>query len=565
MYWCLSELPKTDLLDRSSPYESSEIYSSDNHLLAELFIERRNLIPSSNIPLHVKQAFIAVEDKRFYSHIGIDFHRIAAAFITNVKRRSFSQGASTITQQLAKMFFLSPEKTITRKIKEVAIAIELERKYSKDDILSMYLNHLYLGTRAYGIEAASQTYFGKSTDQLSVSEAALLATLPKAPSRNSPFISPERAVTRRNFALRRMYELGFINRQQYGEAVKVPVSTESNGRKYKAPYFVDALRSELEDRFGHRLFTSGLKIYTTLDYSVQLAAEQAVKNGVAALHERGIENVQAALVAVDRNTGGVLAMVGGVDYGQSQFNRATQAKRQPGSAFKPIVYTAALCSGFSRDDILKDKRVAHAWGESVWAPRNYSNVYHGSVSMHKALANSLNAATVYLAQNIGMNSVIETARMLGVKSTVHPFASSALGSSEMTLLELAGVYSVLSHGYLVTPSFIEKVIDRNKRMIIGNASQKQRVLNDETVEAIRSMLREVITGGTGRRAQSLNREVYGKTGTSSRCVDAWFVGFDERMVAAVWVGRDNNRPIGENETGASAALPIWIDFMTHLE
>ncbi len=565
VYWCLSELPETDLIELSYPYESSEIYSGDNQLLAELYIEKRNIISSADIPEHVKQAFIAVEDKRFNTHIGIDFYRIAGALVNNIKNKNFSQGASTITQQLAKMFFLSPEKTITRKIKEIAISIKLERKYSKDEILGMYLNHLYLGTRAYGIEAASQTYFGKSTQQLTISEAALLATLPKAPSENSPFKSPERAVTRRNFALKRMYEVGFINQKQYSEAVKEPITAGLNGRKYNAPYFVDALRAELEERFGHRLFTSGLQIYTTLDYSVQIKAEKAIEKGISDLNKRGIENIQAALVAIDRNTGGVVAMVGGADYRQSQFNRATQAKRQPGSAFKPIVYAAALCMGFSADDIINDNRVAYVWGESVWAPRNYDNVYHGDVAMNKALANSLNSATVNLAQNIGINNVIKTAKKLGIKSSIYPFASCALGTSEMTLMELAGAYAVLSHGFIVEPYFLEKVIDRNKRIVIDKSLKRQRVLSEKAVAGIRSMLYEVITSGTGRRALTLKKEVYGKTGTSSNSADAWFVGFDDRVVAGVWVGRDSNISIAASETGASAALPIWVDFMKSIE
>jgi penicillin-binding protein 1A len=561
LYLCFVTLPKIERIEVYRPYEASKLYSYDNELLTEFYLERRNFVSAKKIPQHVKNAFIAVEDKRFYRHFGIDFVRIAGAILKDIEKKAFAEGASTITQQLAKMLFLSPEKTITRKTKEIILSFQLERKYTKDEILGLYLNQAYLGTRAYGIEAAAQTYFGKASDEISVAEAALLATLPKAPSNNSPFKDPEEAMKRRESALKKMLSLGFINEGQYQQAVSAPIPEKRHRREYKAPYFVDYQRKLLEKSYGDRLYISGLKIYTTLDYKLQQAAEAAVSQGVIDLKKRGVEDIEIALIAVELKTGRIKAMVGGTNYDKSQFNRVNLAKRQPGSAFKPVVYLTALINGFSPNDIINDEKVVQITKEGRWVPKNYDNIYHGKVSLETAFKRSLNAATVNLAKQVGIENVISTAKMLGIKSVVHPFYSSALGASELSLLEMVYAYAALSHGYGVEPVSLTRVIDRGQPFIMEPKNRFERVIDDNQVKNIKKMLRAVILDGTGRQARKLNRAAYGKTGTTNGNVDAWFIGFDEKIITGVWVGRDNSTPIGNDETGASAALPVWLEFM----
>lgn len=563
MYWCFSTLPATENLNEYSPYESSKVFSYDNVLLTEFYVERRTFIPHEKIPKHVINAFIAVEDMRYYKHHGIDIVRTIGALFRNIKEGAFVQGGSTITQQLAKMLFLKPEKTITRKIKEIVLSLQIEKKYTKDEILGLYLNKAYFGARAYGIEAASQAYFGKSTAKIGISEAALLAALPKAPSKYSPFRNHEEALNRRNYVLRRMLVAGFINETEYKEALSDPIPKKYHGPKHKAPYFVDYCRTVLEKKYGDRLYTSGLKIYTTLDYKEQLKAEGAVCKGIEELKKRGIEEVQAAFLAVDLKTGRIKAMVGGTNFWDSQFNRATQAMRQPGSAFKPIVYLTALKKGFRLDDTLEDREFTYTVRgvNKTWTPRNYREIYHGTVTLKKALSLSLNAATVRLAKKIKIKNVIETAKTLGIQSKIHPFYPSALGASELSLMELVYAFAAFACGNRIEPMCIDRIIDREKMALVEPSGVREKVIDDKVLANLKRMLRAVIVSGTGIRARSLGKKVYGKTGTTNDYADAWFIGFDDKIVAGVWVGRDNRMPIGENETGSRAALPIWIEYM----
>ncbi len=569
IYWCIVTLPNIQSLEHYSPYESSKLYSSDNTLLTEFYIERRTFVPHETIPFHVKNAMIAVEDLRFYKHHGIDLVRIASAFLTNIKRGSIIQGGSTITQQLAKMIFLNPEKTITRKIQEIAISFHIENRYEKNEILGLYLNQAYFGTRAFGIEAASQAYFGKSVKQITISEAALLASLPKAPSTYSPFNNPEKAKNRRDFVLQRMLDAGFINQNEYNRALTDPIPIQFHGRKYKFPYFVDYCRSVLEERYGDRLYTSGLKIYTTVDDRMQQIAEEAVKNGLDALKERKSEHLQAALFSLDLKNGNIKAIVGGTNFWDSQFNRVTQAKRQPGSAFKPFVYLTALDQGFDTIDTIDDEKNTYKLpgqdsSDTIWIPHNYDDIYRGSVTLKTALAHSLNAATVSLAKTIGIENVIHTANRLGIKSTIHPFYSSALGASEITLMEMVSAYASFSHGFKVVPVCITKIVDEEQFTIIEPSGLKERVISERSLKKIKEMLHAVVTEGTGWKAKELKRNVYGKTGTTNDHADALFIGFDDEVVTGVWVGMDDREPIGEKETGASAALPIWIEYMREI-
>ena len=543
-YWTIATMPEIDLVNSFSPYKSSKLYSYDNVLLTELYVQRRTPVSLDRVPEHVKKAFVAIEDARYFQHSGIDPVRILGALYADIKAGEYRQGGSTITQQLAKMIFLKPEKTIARKIREIAIALQLERTLTKDQILELYLNQAYFGSRAYGIQilerylnqayfgsraygiqAAAETYFGKGVEHLTLSEGAMLAALPKAPSTYSPFQNPGKCFVRRRFVLKRMLETGVIDRTQYDLAVKAPIPDTFHGRVSKAPYFVDYCIGKLKERFGDQLFIGGLKIYSTLDYKMQQMAEEAVKKGVADLTSRGAANVQAALVAIEIKTGKIRAIVGGIDYEKSQFNRATQALRQPGSAFKPFVYLTALLEGFHHNSVIQDTPVTIKPNDAArpWTPKNYSGKYRGEVTLKEGLAQSLNAATVNLAIQVGIQDVVKTAKRLGIQSKIHSVYPSALGASETTLLELVAAYSALATGKRVAPECIERFIDKKTMSLQEPAGKSEIVIDQTTLSDIRTMLKAVVEEGTGRRALCLNRPVYGKTGTTNKNVDALFV------------------------------------------
>jgi len=563
-FWCLSSLPNIDYLGKYIPYETSKLYAEDNTLLAEFYIEKRTMLPQEKIPQQVKKAFIAVEDSNYYEHEGVDVFRVIGALIKDLKKGKFVQGGSTITQQLVKMLFLKPEKTITRKIQEIALAIKINKKYSKDEILGFYLNQAYFGTNAYGLEAASQAYFGKSTAALTLAEAALLAAIPKAPSQYSPFKNPEKAKRRRNFVLERMAIKGFITEEEHDQARSEPLPTMLQASKFKAPYFVDYCRGILEQRYGDRLRTAGWQIYTTLDYRIQQIAEQAVEKGLDELNKRGLTGVEAALLAVELKSGRIKAMVGGTNFWESQFNRATQAMRQPGSAFKPIVYLTALLNGYKPEDEIPDEEVTYSANGESWTPHNFDEVYHGIVTLDQAMTLSLNAATVNLAQVVKMENIADTARKLGIKSTIRPYYSSALGASEVTLLEMVSAYAALSDGKRIEPVCIDRIIDKKPFAVAEAPGNQETVISQEVLANIKLMLQNVVLNGTGKGAGVLARPVYGKTGTTNDFTDGWFIGFDDKLAVGVWVGRDNHAPLGENETGSRTALPIWVKFMKEL-
>jgi penicillin-binding protein 1A len=563
LFWNLSDLPKVEALEEYIPVEASKVYSSDNKLIAEYYHERRTFVPYYKIPDHVRYAFVAIEDERFYRHHGIDLIGIARALIYDLMAGRIVQGGSTITQQLAKLLFLKPEKSISRKIKEAALSIQIEKRYTKDEILGLYLNQAYFGTNAYGIEAAAHTYFNKSTEELNLAEAALLAAIPRAPAFYSPFKNPKRVMQRRNTVLKKMLDIGYINKEEYEDAINEPLPDKPHRRHYDAPYFVEFLRERLERRYSNSLYTKGFRIYSTLDMRMQRVAEKAVKDGIEALHRRVSPEVQAALLAVDLKTGAIKAMVGGTDFWQTQFNRTTQALRQPGSAFKPVVYLSALERGFVPEDRILDGEVGYPTPDrkGVWTPQNYEKVFNGEVTLRYALAHSLNAATVCLADTVGFESIVRTAKRLGIKSPVYPYPSTAIGASEVTLVEIVYAYAVLADGYRLKPLYIEKVEDRDGLTIEENYTVVERVIDEGIVDEMKDLLRSVIREGTGRRARSVGRAIYGKTGTTNDYTDAWFVGFDDRLAVVVWVGRDDSTPIGQRESGARAALPIWIEFM----
>ena len=563
IYWAISDLPNIRLLEDYTPLESSRVYSSDGKIIAELYLERRTFIPHYKIPEHVKKAFVSVEDIRFYSHPGVDFIGILRAMWHDIKAVGIVEGGSTITQQLARMLFLKPDRSIKRKIKEAALSIQIEKRYTKNEILGMYLNQAYFGTRAYGIEAAAQTYFGKSARDLNIAEAALLASLPKAPSMYSPFKNPEKVKERRTMVLKQMLDHKFITKAQYEVSEKVPLPVIPHFRKYDAPYFIENLRQNLEAKYGNELYSSGYKIYSTLDSRMQQIAEESVKGGITSIEKRVKAGVEAALIAIDVRTGHIKAMVGGSNFWKNQFNRATQALRQPGSAFKPFVYITAIENGMTSQDTINDSPISFHGAKpgQIWCPKNYDGKYHGSVTLKTALAKSLNAATVRLAANVGIDNVIEVAKRLGIKNELQPTLPLAIGASDLTLMEMVLAYSTFASGYRATPVLYEKILNRDGIVIEETKPIFEDLLSEEDVEEMKILLRAVVEEGTAQRAKELKMPVYGKTGTTNDYTDAWFIGFDDRLAVGVWVGRDNHKPIGPRETGARAALPIWIDFM----
>jgi len=478
------------------------------------------------------------------------------------------EGGSTITQQLAKMILKTPERSFYRKLREMIIAFRLEWRYSKEEILGLYLNLAYFGERVYGIEAAARTYFNKPATGLSVSEAALLAGLQKAPSKYSPLRNPVRARERMMKVLREMLALNFISRDQYSEALLAPLPKRSSfQRKDSAPYFVDFIRQRLAAKYGDALYSRGLQVFSTCDAAMQSLAEQAVSDGARRIELRTRPGVQAALVAIDMATGEIRAMVGGTDFSRSQFNRATSALRQPGSVFKSFVYAAALQKGMSYDDNILDERISIQDPDSGlwWSPRNSEDEYHGDVSLKTAFALSLNSATVRLAQKIGFENVREMAERCGIRSNLDTHPSIALGSFEVTLLDLTAAYMAFATGKKVAPVAYTVVRDKNGGDVELPAPSSQEVLSHDLVEKMRALLRATVESGIAGRARAVGRPVYGKTGTTNNNSDAWFVGFDDRLAVGIWVGRDDHTALGIRETGSEAALPIWTEFMKKVQ
>lgn len=566
------DLPQIRALEDFSPSAVTRIYSADQVLLAELYKKRRDPVPLSKIPETLRQALIATEDRQFYEHSGVDLKGIARAIVRDIMAGEFVEGASTITQQLSKTLFLTSEKTLERKLKEAFLALQLERRYTKDEILELYLNQVYYGSGAYGVQAAARKFFEKSVSELNIAECALIAGMPKAPSVYSPLVNPELAVERRNLVLRQMLAVGAITQSQYETAKSRPYKPAAKpDNATRAPYFVSHVKKILEDEIGAaRLYTGGLTIETTLNFEMQQHAETAVKNGLKALEDRmaknGVQNPspQAALVAVDVRTSGILAMVGGRDYYKSPYNRATTARRQPGSAFKPVVYARAIEQGFSQGSLLLDAPVAFQGKrpDVMWEPENFSHTYQGEITLRKALTRSKNIPAVRLMEKLGSSSVIRFARRLGIDSKLSPNFSLALGTSELTLMELTSAYAVFANsGKRLPPTPVQAVKDKSNRVIWQPKVKQQAVMSEAGAAIMVDILQGVITEGTGGKARRISRPVAGKTGTTNKYKDALFVGFSPSLACGVWVGNDNYTTLGPYETGARAALPIWTEFM----
>ncbi|MCX5821803.1 MAG: PBP1A family penicillin-binding protein, partial [Deltaproteobacteria bacterium] len=468
-YMLLKELPSIAALKDYRPSITTRVYADNNELIDEFFLEDRKVIKYEDIPKMVIQAFVASEDARFFQHGGFDMQSMSRAFFKNVEAGKIVQGGSTITQQVAKSLYLSPEKSYLRKIKEALLAYKIDRYLTKEEIITLYLNHIYLGHGTYGVEAAAQGYFGKSARNLTVPEAALLAGLPKAPSNYSPYLHPDRAYQRQAYVLNRMFEDGYISEQEKNRALSTPVKLRSIKPKDKiAPYFIENIRRYIQEKYGSDvLYKEGLEVYTTLNIQMQKAARDAVEQGLKEMEER--ENyekgkVQGALFAMESKTGAIRAMVGGRDFLRSEFNRATQSRRQPGSAFKPLIYTAAFDKGMTPATVIVDAPIVYPdpqQPDGVWKPQNFDQKFLGPTTLHNALIHSRNIITIKVLEEIGVDYAAAYATNMGISSPLSRNLSMALGTSGVTLQELVRSYGVLANeGKRVQPFFIKKIVDR---------------------------------------------------------------------------------------------------------
>jgi penicillin-binding protein 1A len=589
--WMRKDLPSTTSLQAIAPPVKTLVYDRDGKLVHEFFKENRSLIPLRQIPRPMVDAILAIEDRRFYTHWGIDPIRTARALLGNLVARRAEQGGSTITQQLARNLFLTHEKTLSRKIKEAILAIRIERTYTKDEILEMYLNQIYFGEGAYGIDAAAKVFFGKQVQELTLPECALLAGLPRNPRDYSPRRDPDRALRRRNLVLASMLQTRRATRAQYETASEAPLGVSSTRLSaQEAPYFMEMVRLHIDERYGsNQLYEGGLRIYTTIDIEIQHAADAALEKRLAELEARNkykktratvaaarakdpgrgrtqTEYLQGAVVCLEPATGQILALIGGRDFNDSNFNRAVQAARQPGSAFKPFIYTAAMDNGYAPTDIILDTPVSFRAGNGKeWSPRNYDKKFRGPVTLRTALANSVNVPAAKLLQKLGTTLVSSYAKRMGIRSRLTPDLSLALGTSEVNLLELTSSYGVYANqGVRVSPVFVLRVEDKNGKVLEKSRVVAEEVLSPETSLTMTSMLASVFDNGTAASARALGFTLpaAGKTGTTDDYSDAWFVGYIPNLVTGVWVGFDWKRPIGPGMTGAAAALPVWVDVMT---
>lgn len=547
------------------PAASSQLYDSSGKLITTLHsVEDRIPVSIAKIPPHLQNAFIAVEDARFYQHFGIDFRGILRAIWSNLRNQEITEGGSTITQQLAKNAFLSQDRTLKRKLQELFLALQIERQYTKQEILELYLNQIYFGQGAYGVQAAATTYFGKNVQDLTLAECSILAGIPKSPNYYSPLNNPKAAQARQTVVLDQMVKYGYLSTADAAAAKAAPLKLATGGQRSIATYFVDYVTQYLINRYGaDAVYKDGLQIYTSLDLSMQQAAEAAMQKLPTTRTENGIQQPQGALIALDPHTGFVKAMVGG--RGTDHFNRATMAERQPGSAFKPFVFLAALEAGLSPSSTLEDSPITF----NKWTPVNYDGKLHGMVTLRQALALSLNIPTVKLANQVGIDKALAFAQQLGISTLVTQGQvndrnlAAALGglTRGVTPLELASAYSVFANqGVRAEPVIIVRVVDRTGKILEEYTPREKPLLSDKTAYRLTDMLKGVISSGTGMAA-NIGRPAAGKTGTTSDYKDAWFVGYTPDLVAAVWMGHDAGGELN-GITGGSIPAEIWRSFMT---
>lgn len=662
-----TDLPQVDELERYRPSSVTELYDTQGRVIGTFALQRRVIATYDDYPQVLRDALVSIEDKDFYTHSGINLWRIVGAAYRDIESGGKVQGASTLTMQLARNLFLSPDRSFYRKMQESLLAIQIERRFTKPQIFTLYANEIFLGHGAYGYEAASEYYFSKPARQLRLEEAALLAGLPKAPQYYSPINHPDRALKRRNLVLNAMLEDGKITSAQADEAKRQPIVLRvQKDPNSLAPHFVEEIRRYLEGKYGSdQVHQGGLRVYTSLDMDLQKSARQALLDGLATYERRhgwrgqldnviaegqslaqysdpdwdeepevngyihalvtdvssaaaairlgqhtaslapadaawilpkskakladllhvgdivyvkvlslepggkahvGLEQdsgAEGALVAIDNATGEIKAMVGGRDFNLSKFNRATQALRQVGSSFKPYVYTAAIDQGASPDDTIVDAPTTFQTASGPYTPHNYDQKFEGTITLRRALAQSRNIPALKLADRVGIKTVIEYAHRLGVTETIPAYLPVALGSAEVTPLEQTSAFSVFPNdGLRVAPRYITKVTDYEGRILEEDYSDAKDAISSRTARIMTSMLREVVLHGTAVAAAKMPYPLAGKTGTTNDFTDAWFVGFSPNLTCGVWVGYDEKKSLGSKETGARAALPIWMQFMS---
>jgi len=577
-----SGLPSPDALGRIGEMDqATAVYDGSDHLAFTIFKEQRIEVPLEQVSPNLVKAIIAIEDQQFYEHSGFNMIRIGFAALANLRHRRAAQGGSTITQQLARLSFLTPDKTIRRKIQELILARRIESSYTKAQILELYLNKVYFGDGLYGVEAASRGYFGKPARDLTLAEAALLAGLVKSPSTYAPTVKMDRAVARRNVVLQVMHETGTINDAEWKDAraTKIVLQDTLRAEEPWGLYFKEQVRQELVTRFGwERVYEGGLRVYSTINMATQLAAETAIAAGLKSIEERRASlaakrkgatasddpsaPLQAALIAMEPDTGFVRAMVGGRDFDESHFNRAVQAKRQPGSAFKPFVYAAALEVGYTPATVIQNLNAPIATLQGAWTPEDEHSAAD-SMSLRTALRTSSNRAAVRLLQQVGIPKTVQYAKTMGV-GNLPSVPSLALGSGDVTLQSMTAAYAGFDNrGDVPRPLLIRRVEDRSGHLLYESTPSTTHAISAQTAFLMTTMMADVINAGTGARARSLGFTLpaAGKTGTTNDFNDAWFIGFTPSLVAGVWVGFDQPHTILPNGFAAEVAVPVWANFM----
>jgi 1A family penicillin-binding protein len=562
-------LPDVRMLRNYVPAETSYIYDIKGKLLTSLHGEANREVASLNqVAPELKLAVVAIEDSNFYRHNGLNPYSIGRATLANFKQGGVSEGASTLTMQLVKNLFLTRERTFSRKLAEAILAIRVEQVFSKDKILEMYLNNIYWGHNNYGIQTAAESYFNKSAAELNLAEAAVLAGLIQAPEQYSPFLDYSSTKARQAQVLARMRTLNWITAEEEQAALQTPllIGKPTAWRKSKSPFITEAVIKELEARFGkEKLLQGGIRVQTTIDMNFQKMAEESVKESHDMLRNWGLQADQIALAAVDPRTHFVKALVGGVDYESSQFNRAVQSRRQPGSAFKPFVYYAALASGnYSPSTIINDAPISYSIPGGIYQPQNYGGKgdFAGMMSLATALKQSRNIPVIKLGQSVGLEKVIEICRTLGIKSPMQPVISLPLGSIGVTPLEMAGAFATFANsGWYSDSTVILQVTDSKGNILLDNTPQPKQILDPWATANLTAMMQGVLQpGGTGTSA-NIGRPAAGKTGTTSSERDVWFVGYVPQLATAVWVGNDNYQSMGKGITGGTFAAPVWRSFM----
>jgi penicillin-binding protein 1A len=562
-------LPDVRTLRNYVPAETSYIYDIKGKLLTSLHGEANREVASlDQVAPELKLAVVAIEDSNFYRHNGLNPYSIGRAALANFKQGEVSEGASTLTMQLVKNLFLTRERTFSRKLAEAILAIRIEQVFSKDEILEMYLNNIYWGHNNYGIQTAAESYFNKSAAELNLAEAAVLAGLIQAPEQYSPFLDYSSTKARQAEVLARIRTLNWITPEEEQAALQTPllIGKPTAWRKSKSPFITEAVIKELEARFGkEKLLQGGIRVQTTIDMNFQKMAEESVKESHDMLRSWGLQADQIALAAVDPRTHFVKALVGGVDYESSQFNRAVQSRRQPGSAFKPFVYYAALASGnYSPSTIINDAPISYSIPGGIYQPQNYGGKgdFAGMMSLATALKQSRNIPVIKLGQSVGLEKVIEICRTLGIKSPMQPVISLPLGSIGVTPLEMAGAFATFANsGWYSDSTVILQVTDSKGNILLDNTPQPQQILDPWATTNLTAMMQGVLQpGGTGTSA-NIGRPAAGKTGTTSSERDVWFVGYVPQLATAVWVGNDNYQSMGKGITGGTFAAPVWRSFM----